>query len=73
MDFKQIQELIKLVGKSGISELSIENQDIKLKIKTGTTSHDSPVVMPQMVMPPAVQQVAPVAPLLCRLLKINRL
>ena len=62
MDFKQIQELIKLVGKSGISELSIENQDIKLKIKTGTTSHDTPVVMPQMVMPPAVQQVAPVAP-----------
>jgi acetyl-CoA carboxylase biotin carboxyl carrier protein len=56
MDFKQIQELIKLVSKSGISEFSIENQDIKLKIKTGYTVAPQQISMPQMVMPALQQQ-----------------
>lgn len=33
MDFKQIQELIKMVNKSNIGELSIEQKDFKVTIK----------------------------------------
>jgi acetyl-CoA carboxylase biotin carboxyl carrier protein len=33
MDYKQIQELIKLVNKSNIGELSIEEKDFKISIK----------------------------------------
>ena len=33
MDYKQIQELIKLVNKSNIGELSIEEKDFKILIK----------------------------------------
>lgn len=33
MDFKQIQELIKMVNKSNLSELSIEEKDFKVTIK----------------------------------------
>ena len=33
MDLKQIQELVKLVNKSNIGELSIEQPDFKIKIK----------------------------------------
>ena len=33
MDFKQIQELIKIVNKSNIGELSLEQKDFKITIK----------------------------------------
>lgn len=33
MDFKQIQELIKIINKSNIGELSIEEKDFKVTIK----------------------------------------
>ncbi len=33
MDFKQIQELIKMINKSNISELSIEQDKFKITIK----------------------------------------
>jgi acetyl-CoA carboxylase biotin carboxyl carrier protein len=33
MDLKQIQDLVKMVNKSNISELSIEEKDIKITIK----------------------------------------
>lgn len=33
MDFKQIQELIKLINKSNIGELSIEQKDFKITIR----------------------------------------
>lgn len=33
MDFKQIQELIKMVNKSNLSEVTIENKDFKISIK----------------------------------------
>ena len=33
MDFKQIQELIKLINKSNIGEVSIEEKGFKLTIK----------------------------------------
>gem|GEM_PF-6473794 len=33
MDIKQIQDLIKFVSKSGVNEVSIEEQDFKITIK----------------------------------------
>jgi len=33
MDFRQIQELIKMINKSNIGELTIEQKDFKLQIK----------------------------------------
>ncbi len=33
MDFKQIQELIKMINKSNIGELTIEQKDFKVTIK----------------------------------------
>ena len=33
MDIKQIQELVKIINKTNISEISIEEQDLKITIK----------------------------------------
>ncbi|MCX7650872.1 MAG: acetyl-CoA carboxylase biotin carboxyl carrier protein [Flavobacteriales bacterium] len=46
MELKEIQELIKFVAKSGVSEVSLENKGFKLVIKTGKTS-EGLAVMPQ--------------------------
>ena len=43
MDLKQIQELVKLVNKSGISELSVSEGDFAITIKTGGTYQQVPV------------------------------
>ena len=59
MDFKQIQELIKMINKSQIGEVTIEQKDFRITIKqkeeniTQVVSHAAPVHMPP------VQQVAP--------------
>ena len=37
MDIKQIQELIKFVAKSGVNEVSIEEKEFKITIKTNQT------------------------------------
>lgn len=67
MDFKQIQELVRLVNKSHISELSIEQDKFKISIKRESKSSDSSgdnyiqgvPVMQQMV--PVVPSAAPAA------------
>jgi acetyl-CoA carboxylase biotin carboxyl carrier protein len=50
MDFKQIQELIKIINKSNIGEISIEDNDFKLTIKQkkekAETVATAPVVAP---------------------------
>lgn len=71
MDFKQIQDLIKLVNKSNLSELKIEQGDFKLSLKTDKyidpkVAAASMSATPQAIMPiqaPMVQQpmAAPVA------------
>lgn len=68
MDFKQIQELIKIVNKSNIGELCIEDKDFKITIKqkeeqaqpVTSVQQQVPVYMPQPVhaIPPPV----PVSP-----------
>jgi len=61
MDFKQIQELVKMVNKSNISELSIEQDKFKITIKQ--KDNEPPVYTVPAVAPvyqPA-PQAAPVA------------
>ena len=63
MDFKQIQELVKLVNKSNIGELSVEEKDFKITIKqkedkTETIYAAMPMqqqMMPQIQSLPAAQ------------------
>ena len=47
MNIKEIQQLIKFVAKSGVSEVKIESKDLKLSVKTGASgnvvSHAEPV------------------------------
>jgi len=49
MDIKQIQDLIKFVAKSGVNEVSIEEQDFKITIKTSK----EPTYVTASVPPPA--------------------
>jgi predicted acyltransferase (DUF342 family) len=48
MNIKEIQQLIKFVAKSGVSEVKIESKDLKLSVKTGVSgnvvSHTEPVL-----------------------------
>lgn len=71
MDFKQIQELVKMINKSNIGELSIEEKDFKVTIKqkrdqvtqvVASPMQHSPVYAPAPVAPvAAVQASVPVA------------
>ncbi len=57
MDFKEIQELIRMVNKNNIAELTIENQDFRIKIKTALAS-SGVMQVPMMLPQPQMQQVA---------------
>ncbi len=66
MEYKQIQELIKTINKSNISELSIEEGDFKIVIKQESTSQIQYVAAPQQQyiqqqQQPVVQQQAAAA------------
>ena len=65
MDFKQIQELIKLVSKSNLSEFKIEEGEFKLTIRTreeGGIAGYVPVAPVQHVVQPLAPVAQPVAP-----------
>lgn len=62
MKLSEIQQLIKFVSKSGISEIEIENKDFKINIKTPSCKEESkttviqqPQMMPQMMQPQQMQ------------------
>jgi acetyl-CoA carboxylase biotin carboxyl carrier protein len=61
MDFKQIQELVKMVNKSNISELSIEQDKFKITIKQ--KDNEQPVYTVPAVAPvyQPIPQAAPAA------------
>jgi acetyl-CoA carboxylase biotin carboxyl carrier protein len=64
MEYKQIQELIKTINKSNISELSIEEGDFKIVIKQELAAPAQYVSLPQAPMAmqqPAQQPSAPAA------------
>jgi acetyl-CoA carboxylase biotin carboxyl carrier protein len=68
MNIKEIQDLIKFVSKSGVSEVEIEQKDFKITIKTPvmgapmTVSAMAPVAMPMPAVAPAAAPVAAPAP-----------
>jgi acetyl-CoA carboxylase biotin carboxyl carrier protein len=61
MDIKQVQELIRFVSKSGVNEVSIEEKDFKITIKTNQppTFSTAPVAVTAPVAAP--QPIAPVS------------
>jgi acetyl-CoA carboxylase biotin carboxyl carrier protein len=59
MDFKQIQELIKMVNKSNLSELSIEEKDFKVTIKQKEEIIQQTVYTGQVQSSPAITASAP--------------
>jgi len=73
MDIREIQDLIKFVAKSGVSEVSLETDDFKLTVKTESTAkakenivyqvaaEPAPIAVPQAVATPAAPPAA-VAP-----------
>ncbi|PUZ30476.1 acetyl-CoA carboxylase biotin carboxyl carrier protein [Chitinophaga costaii] len=62
MDFKQIQELIKVINKSNISELSIEQEAFKITIKQKDNEIQQVYAVPAPVpVPVAAAQVAAAA------------
>jgi acetyl-CoA carboxylase biotin carboxyl carrier protein len=58
MDFKQIQELIKMINKSNIGEVSIEEKGFKLTIK----QKEEPAIQQVIAAPLHTQPVAAMAP-----------
>lgn len=70
MNFKELQELIRLVSKSDLSVFKYKDAETELTIKTGKPScngdagnqnYQMPMVMPAPIAAP-VQQIAPTAP-----------
>lgn len=69
MDFKQIQELIRLVNESNIGEVTIEQKDFKITVKQKeeaitqmvAASMPAPQMYPQMQAPAAPQPSLPAA------------
>jgi acetyl-CoA carboxylase biotin carboxyl carrier protein len=63
MDIKQIQELIKFVAKSGVNEVSIEEKEFKITIKTNQAptyvTANVPAVTPAITPTPAAPAVEP--------------
>lgn len=53
MNLNEIQDLIKFVAKSGVTEVEIEQKDFKITIKSESKKSDSPII---------VQAAAPVVP-----------
>jgi len=64
MDFKQIQELIKIINKSNIGEISIEEKEFKVTIKQKKEEKITQVIgaaapsVPVYSAPPQQQQIA---------------
>lgn len=59
MDFKQIQELIKMVNKSNLSELTIEEKDFKVTIKQKEEIIQQTVISGQFQQAPMVSAPQP--------------
>ena len=60
MEFKQIQELIKTINKSNISELSIQDGEFQITIKQG--AEPAPEMAMHMMMPPMQHMAMPQMP-----------
>jgi len=61
MDIKQIQDLIRFVAKSGVNEVSIEQKEFKITIKTNQAATIVHANLPAETGAPAPQPVAQIA------------
>lgn len=65
MKLNEIQDLIKFVAKSGVSEVELETKDVKITIKTNGKKSEQPVyvqqAVPMMQQAPVTQVAQPVA------------
>ena len=57
----EIQDLIKFVAKSGVSEVEIQDKDFKIVIKTAVSKKETQTIIQTAPATVAVQQAAPVA------------
>ena len=62
MNITQIQDLIKFVAKSGVSEVEIEQKDFKITIKTASKKEVQVYAQPQYAPPPPMPVAAAPAP-----------
>lgn len=60
MNLNEIQDLIKFVAKSGVTEVEIEQKDFKITIKSEKQKADQPIIV-QATAPVVPQVAAPVA------------
>ncbi|GAB3909735.1 acetyl-CoA carboxylase biotin carboxyl carrier protein [Mucilaginibacter boryungensis] len=61
MDIKQIQDLIRFVSKSGVNEVSIEQENFKITIKTNQEPTYVTATLPAAAPAPQVMAAAPAA------------
>ncbi|MFI5188047.1 MAG: acetyl-CoA carboxylase biotin carboxyl carrier protein [Chitinophagales bacterium] len=59
MDFKQIQELIKMISKSNIGELTVEQKDFRITIKQKEEQVTQVVSAPMQAIPIQAQAIHP--------------
>jgi acetyl-CoA carboxylase biotin carboxyl carrier protein len=69
MKLTEIQDLIKFVAKSGVSEVELETKDVKIIIKTPASKNKEqvliqPLQQPVLQVTPAVQQIHELTPTL---------
>ena len=68
MDLKEIQELIKMMSKSGLAELKLKRGDFELVLKSESSVRDwipaqyAPLAAPQAPPAPAIQSGQPTSP-----------
>jgi acetyl-CoA carboxylase biotin carboxyl carrier protein len=68
MTFKEIQELVKMIGESEIAEFNLKDGEFRLSIKTKHYQHNEqsgrevPPAQPFVAMPPVQQPFTPSAP-----------
>ncbi|MGA0197167.1 MAG: acetyl-CoA carboxylase biotin carboxyl carrier protein [Schleiferiaceae bacterium] len=59
MDLKEIQALIKFVAKSGAQEVSLETEDFKINIKTGSDAEQPTIIQAMAPQAPVAMTSAP--------------
>lgn len=64
MKLSEIQDLIKFVSKSGVSEVELETKEIKIIIKTGKNQSQGPPVVIHQAVPPVQQNIPSAIPVI---------
>ena len=59
MNIKDIQQLIKFVAKSGVSEVKIESKDLKIGIKTSPGNKELKYPSPSTIIQPIAEPLTP--------------